>query len=94
MADAGSPLLVPGTWLAFLIVTLAAGRLGVFFPRYLGLPLITGFLTVGALGGPFALNLIRSADVPRLGYVTQFALAFIALSAGAGALGVWRARGG
>ena len=56
--------------------------MGVLFPR-IGLPLITGYLFVGALCGPFVLSLIKSEDVPRLGYVTQFALAFIAFSAGA-----------
>jgi len=81
--DAGSPLSVAGSWLTFFLVSVAAGRLAIAFPRYLQLPLITGYLFIGALAGPFALELIRKDDVPRLGYVTQFALAFIAMSAGA-----------
>jgi Kef-type K+ transport system membrane component KefB len=70
------------TWLIFGIVSVAAGRLGVLFPK-VGLPLITGYLFVGALCGPYVLSLVKLEDVPRLGYVTQFALAFIAFSAGA-----------
>jgi Kef-type K+ transport system membrane component KefB len=71
------------TWLTFFIVALAAGRIGILFPRYLALPLITGYLVVGSLAGPFALDIIHKSDLPRLSYVTQFALAFIAFSAGA-----------
>ncbi len=36
-----------------------------------------------AVAGPFVLGLIRSSDLKPLSYVTQFALAFIAFSAGA-----------
>ena len=78
-----TPLNVIGSWLTFLLVSVAAGKLGVFFPRYLSLPLITGYLAVGALAGPYGLELIHLADVHRLGYVTQFALSFICFSAGA-----------
>lgn len=49
----------------------------------MGLPLITGYLFIGALSGPNVLDVIHKSDVGRLGYVTQFALAFIAFSAGA-----------
>ena len=44
-----SPASVLATWITFSIVALAAGRMGLLFPRYLSLPLITGYLVVGAI---------------------------------------------
>jgi Kef-type K+ transport system membrane component KefB len=81
--EESTPLNIIASWLSFLLVSLAAGKLGIFFPRYLSLPLITGYLAVGALSGPYGMELLHLADVHRLGYVTQFALAFICFSAGA-----------
>jgi hypothetical protein len=72
---------VIATWLVFFLVTIAAGRIGLLAPR-LSLPLISGYLVVGAVAGPFVLDIIQKEDVPRLNYVTQGALAFIAFSAG------------
>ena len=69
-------------WAAFLVVCVAAARLG-RLALLVGLPLITGYLAVGALCGPFALGLLSAAALPALGPTTQFALAFIAFSAGA-----------
>lgn len=86
MADESPATVTPGaiiaTWIGFFIVSLAAGRMGILFPRYLSLPLITGYLVVGSIAGPFVLDIIHKEDLPRLSYVTQFALAFIAFSAG------------
>jgi Kef-type K+ transport system membrane component KefB len=65
----------------FGIVVLASAKLGLLAPK-VGLPLITGYLVVGAVCGPFVLDVIHVADLPRLGYTTQFALAFIAFAAG------------
>jgi len=74
-----------GAWLAsciiFLFVCLASSRIAVFFPL-IGLPLITGHLFVGALAGPFALSVVQAPDIASLGFVTQFALSYIAFSAG------------
>jgi len=70
------------TWLIFCIVCFAAARIGPFFPR-IGLPLVTGYLFAGSFAGPYVLGILSRADVSRLGPVTQFALAFIAFSAGA-----------
>ena len=73
------------SWLAscivFLFVCLASSRIAVFFPL-IGLPLITGHLFVGALAGPFVLGVVQAPDVASLGFVTQFALSYIAFSAG------------
>ena len=77
-----SPSATFAGWLVFGLVTVAASRLGGIAPR-LGLPLITGYLFVGALAGPYMLNVVTLATLPSLGFVTQFALAFIAFSAGA-----------
>ena len=74
-----------GAWLAsciiFLFVCLASSRIAVFFPL-IGLPLITGHLFVGALAGPFVLGVVQPPDIASLGFVTQFALSYIAFSAG------------
>ena len=70
------------TWLSFIVISIAAARIGPYFPR-IGLPLITGYLFVGAFCGPYVLNLATKRDVARLSPITQFALAFIAFSAGA-----------
>jgi Kef-type K+ transport system membrane component KefB len=69
------------TWAVFAIVTIASGQLGRLAPK-IGLPLITGYLAAGSLAGPFVLDVIHKADLAPLGLVTQFALAFIAFSAG------------
>jgi Kef-type K+ transport system membrane component KefB len=73
---------VLSTWITFFIVSVAAGRLGFIFPK-IGLPLITGYLVIGSIAGPYVLGLIKTSDIDPLSYVTQFALAFIAFSAGA-----------
>lgn len=78
---AATPGEVISTWLVFTFVVIASSKLALLAPR-LALPLITGYLVAGAIAGPYVLGIVSSADVPRLGYVTQFALAFIAFSAG------------
>ncbi|MDX1500859.1 MAG: cation:proton antiporter [Thermoanaerobaculia bacterium] len=66
---------------AFALVCLASHRIGRFF---IGarLPLITGFLAAGILAGPFVLDLLPAADLRRLRFVDEAALAFIAFAAG------------
>ena len=47
------------------------------------LPLITGYLGIGIIVGPFVTHLITAYDVHLLSdYINEFALAFIASSAG------------
>ena len=47
------------------------------------LPLITGFLLVGLISGPFVLNIIEAESLPQLLFLDRMALAFIAFAAGA-----------
>lgn len=69
--------------IAFLMVLLAAHPLGVFFPRYAKLPLITGYLIVGIVAGPFVANVLPHALVAMLApSVNALALAFISYQAG------------
>jgi len=80
--DAAPPGAVIVSWLGFFVIVMAARAMGPLFPR-VGLPLITGYLVVGAVAGPYVLKLLHAEDVERLPLVTAFALAFIAFSAGA-----------
>ena len=66
---------------AFGIVAVAAGKIaGVF--RKLKLPLITGFLIIGLVSGPELLGLIDGEALPKLGFLNDVALAFIAFAVG------------
>ncbi|KAE9292493.1 hypothetical protein PF008_g25049 [Phytophthora fragariae] len=69
--------------LAFVLVLLGAHPLGLFYPKYFRLPLITGYLVAGILSGPFLANLLNEDVVDILGsYVNAFALSFISFQAG------------
>ena len=66
---------------AFGIVAVASGQLaGVF--RKIKLPLITGFLVIGLISGPEVLGLIDEEALPRLRFLNDIALAFIAFAVG------------
>ncbi|CAH0515851.1 unnamed protein product [Peronospora belbahrii] len=69
--------------LSFIIVLVAAHPLGLLFPKFFKLPLITGYLFIGIIAGPFATNLI-TADIVNLlsNYVSALALSFISFQAG------------
>ncbi len=66
---------------SFLVVALAAHRIGAMFAR-LGLPKITGYLVTGLLAGPFILNMLPAGAPEHLLFVDEFSLAFIAFAAG------------
>ncbi|MED5579330.1 MAG: cation:proton antiporter [Nitrospinota bacterium] len=68
--------------ISLVIVALAARQVSTVFVK-LKLPLITGFLFVGILSGPFVLNFINISSVQSLRFIDQVALAFIAFAAGA-----------
>eukprot|EP00644_Phytophthora_capsici_P006728 jgi/Phyca11/561857/estExt2_Genewise1.C_PHYCAscaffold_80114 len=69
--------------LAFVIILVAAHPLGLFFPRFFKLPLITGYLVIGIIAGPFVANLLTEGLVDMLSnYVSALALSFISFQAG------------
>ncbi|GAB9472550.1 Necrosis inducing protein npp1 type [Globisporangium polare] len=69
--------------LAFTMVLFAAHPLGLFFPKFFRLPLITGYLVMGILAGPFVANLLPTALVNMLSpTVNAMALSFISFQAG------------
>ncbi|TMW58800.1 hypothetical protein Poli38472_006945 [Pythium oligandrum] len=69
--------------LAFIMVLIAAHPLGVLFPKYLKLPLITGYLIVGIIAGPFVTELLPTKLVDMLSsIVSALALSFISFQAG------------
>ncbi|KAK1937000.1 hypothetical protein P3T76_009778 [Phytophthora citrophthora] len=69
--------------LAFIVVLVAAHPLGLFFPKLFKLPLITGYLVIGIIAGPFVTNLLPKALVDMLSsYVSALALSFISFQAG------------
>ena len=65
----------------FFIVALASRQIGKYFSE-IKLPLITGFLFVGILAGPFILNMVPAVAVSELKFIDEISLAFIAFSAG------------
>ncbi|KAG7379151.1 hypothetical protein PHYPSEUDO_008927 [Phytophthora pseudosyringae] len=69
--------------LAFVVVLVAAHPLGLFFPKLFKLPLITGYLVIGIVAGPFVANLLTEGLVNMLAnYVSALALSFISFQAG------------
>ncbi|ETK96078.1 hypothetical protein F441_01110 [Phytophthora nicotianae CJ01A1] len=69
--------------LAFVVVLVAAHPLGLFFPKLFKLPLITGYLVIGVIAGPFVSNLLSEDLVKMLSnYVSALALSFISFQAG------------
>lgn len=67
--------------LIFGLIALAAKDIGNGF-RKLGLPLISGFLFVGMLAGPYVLGILDENTSEVLRFVDEVALAFIAFAAG------------
>lgn len=68
---------------AFLIVLLAVHPLALFFPRVLKLPLVTGYLILGIIAGPFVTAVLSTELVNMLSTsVNAVALSFISFQAG------------
>ena len=68
--------------IGLFIIVLAARSMGDIFARF-HLPLISGFLFVGILAGPFVLNFIHTDQVQHFLLLDELSLAFIAFAAGA-----------
>jgi NhaP-type Na+/H+ or K+/H+ antiporter len=60
----------------------ASGSIAKTFLKF-KLPLITGFLAVGIIAGPYVANLITKDAVHNLIFINDISLAFIAFAAGA-----------
>jgi Kef-type K+ transport system membrane component KefB len=69
-------------WAGFLFITIAASQCALLV-RLVQLPLITGYMFFGVLVGPQVLDMVTQTDLSHLQPITQFALAFISMSAGA-----------
>ena len=65
----------------FGIVSLASMQMAKLFQK-IKLPLITGFLIAGIVAGPFALLFVKDSSIPKLNFINDVSLAFIAFAAG------------
>ncbi len=68
-------------FIGFVIVTTASGTIAKIFQK-IKLPLITGFLVVGILAGPYLAGLIPKNSIHDLHFINNISLAFIAFAAG------------
>lgn len=66
----------------FVIIALASKQIGAYL-RKMKLPLISGFLLTGIIAGPYVLGLIPTEALPKLRFIDDMALGFIAFAAGA-----------
>jgi Trk K+ transport system NAD-binding subunit/Kef-type K+ transport system membrane component KefB len=66
---------------SFALLVLAAKDIGKG-SRWLGLPMISGFLLTGVLAGPYVLGIVTVEGIRQLRIIDSFALAFIAFAAG------------
>ena len=65
---------------AFGIIVTASNHLAKIFQK-IKLPLITGFIIIGVLTGPYLLKMLPG-DLRHLGFINDISLAFIALASG------------
>lgn len=65
----------------FVLVSFASRSIGTLLTRF-HLPLISGYLLVGIIVGPFVLNMIPTEAIQQLRFVDEIALAIIAFAAG------------
>ena len=69
-------------FLGFVWVLFGTSYFSRFFQK-IKLPLITGFIILGFVVGPYVLNLIPSEAIDKILFINDFALAYIAFAAGA-----------
>ncbi len=65
----------------FGIVSIASNQISKLFQK-IHLPLITGFIFIGILSGPYILDLIPHEGITKLSFINDVALSFIAFAAG------------
>ena len=67
---------------AFLIIAVASAKISTYI-QTIHLPLITGFLLVGIISGPFILKMLPvDVELKNLDFINDLCLAFIAFAAG------------
>lgn len=69
-------------YLAGFILILFSSQFASRFFQKIKLPLITGFLVIGVICGPHVLDLIKEEALPKLDFINDLSLAFIAFAAG------------
>ena len=62
-----------------IAVMLASGFLLTRITKQLHLPNVTGYIIAGVIIGPWCLNLVPSQYIEQMDFITDLALAFIAL---------------
>ncbi len=67
--------------ISFAIIVIASDRIGRLLAK-IKLPMISGFLVVGILAGPYVLGLVPAGAVENLGFLDDISLAVIAFAAG------------
>lgn len=72
------------SWFIFGLISLLSATIGnnIIF-KTLQIPVITGYMIIGFLCGPYVLGLMTVSQTTELAYVNHAALSFIAFSAGA-----------
>ena len=70
-----------GALVTFCLLACAAKEIGAY-TRRIGLPLISGFLFLGIVAGPYILGILNTGAVEKLRFLDAFALSFIAFAAG------------
>ncbi|MCB0318267.1 MAG: cation:proton antiporter [Bdellovibrionales bacterium] len=69
-------------FIAFILVALAADRVGKFVTRF-GFPQLSGLILTGLLASPHIFSFIKHEDIEALRFIDLIALPFIAFAAGA-----------
>lgn len=65
---------------SFFIIVIASNALSKFFHK-IKLPLITGFITIGVISGPYLLKMLPG-DIHKITFINDISLAFIAMASG------------
>ncbi|MCK5823384.1 MAG: cation:proton antiporter [Bacteroidales bacterium] len=68
--------------ISFAIIVVSSNQIAKLFFK-IKLPLITGFLFIGILTGPYVLNFIPQKAIKNLDFINDISLSFIAFAAGA-----------
>ena len=75
-------LAIAPVFIGLAVLVMAARQMGDIFVRF-KLPLISGFLFIGIITGPFVLDFVHEQNIPQFLLLDEMALAFIAFAAGA-----------